>query len=188
MLLSDCSGGQTQPCSLQPLKEAISVLFSFTRRVLDDTQFQTDIHHWLERLVYTHTPSPHIPVFHVVVFSNVVLVPLYRWRCCCMSEDLENTCTCCAICCAVLPGWASGLHLSCRLDMVLHYSALSEELQYILDGSFFVVVCLRSRFWGTPVECSISCKLWPSSCLLQSKYLFFHTSCNLQSSSISLRL
>uniref|UniRef100_A0AAQ6APL3 Ectopic P-granules autophagy protein 5 homolog n=1 Tax=Amphiprion ocellaris TaxID=80972 RepID=A0AAQ6APL3_AMPOC len=39
------------PCSLQPLKEAISVLFSFTRRVLDDTQFQTDIHHWLDRLV-----------------------------------------------------------------------------------------------------------------------------------------
>ncbi|XP_014847751.1 PREDICTED: ectopic P granules protein 5 homolog [Poecilia mexicana] len=50
-LLKECSGSQTQPCSLQPLKEAISVLFSFTRRVLDDTQFQTDIHQWLERLV-----------------------------------------------------------------------------------------------------------------------------------------
>ncbi|XP_076006821.1 ectopic P granules protein 5 homolog isoform X2 [Genypterus blacodes] len=50
-LLKDCSGSQTQPCSLQPLKEAISVLFSFTRRVLDDAQFQTDIHQWLERLV-----------------------------------------------------------------------------------------------------------------------------------------
>lgn len=50
-LLKDCSSSQTQPCSLQPLKEAISVLFSFTRRVLDDAQFQTDIHHWLERLV-----------------------------------------------------------------------------------------------------------------------------------------
>ncbi|XP_061906831.1 ectopic P granules protein 5 homolog isoform X1 [Entelurus aequoreus] len=50
-LLKDCSASQQQPCSLQPLKEAISVLFSFTRRVLDDTQFQTDIHHWLERLV-----------------------------------------------------------------------------------------------------------------------------------------
>ncbi|KAM7416416.1 hypothetical protein PAMA_018465 [Pampus argenteus] len=50
-ILNDCSGSQTQPCSLQTLKEAISVLFSFTRRVLDDTQFQTDIHHWLERLV-----------------------------------------------------------------------------------------------------------------------------------------
>ncbi|CAB1319873.1 unnamed protein product [Coregonus sp. 'balchen'] len=32
-------------------KESISVLFSFTRRVLDDTQFQTDIHLWLQRLV-----------------------------------------------------------------------------------------------------------------------------------------
>ncbi|KAF7660149.1 hypothetical protein LDENG_00286760 [Lucifuga dentata] len=51
LLLKDCSGSQTQPCSLQPLKEAIGVLFSFTRRVLDDTQFQTDIHQWLERLV-----------------------------------------------------------------------------------------------------------------------------------------
>ncbi|XP_040898135.1 ectopic P granules protein 5 homolog [Toxotes jaculatrix] len=50
-LLKDCSAIRTEPCSLQPLKEAISVLFSFTRRVLDDTQFQTDIHHWLERLV-----------------------------------------------------------------------------------------------------------------------------------------
>lgn len=50
-LLKECSGSHTQPCSLQPLKEAISVLFSFTRRVLDDAQFQTDIHHWLERLV-----------------------------------------------------------------------------------------------------------------------------------------
>lgn len=52
--ISDYSGSQTQPCSLQPLKEAISVLFSFTRRVLDDTQFQTDVHHWLERLVNPH--------------------------------------------------------------------------------------------------------------------------------------
>ncbi|XP_010772204.1 ectopic P granules protein 5 homolog [Notothenia coriiceps] len=50
-LLKDCSGSKTQPCSLRPLKEAISVLFSFTRRVLDDTPFQTDIHQWLERLV-----------------------------------------------------------------------------------------------------------------------------------------
>ncbi|CAN9513284.1 unnamed protein product [Ophioblennius macclurei] len=50
-LLKACSDSQTQHLSLQPLKEAISVLFSFTRRVLDDAQFQTDIHHWLERLV-----------------------------------------------------------------------------------------------------------------------------------------
>uniref|UniRef100_A0A674F574 Ectopic P-granules autophagy protein 5 homolog (C. elegans) n=1 Tax=Salmo trutta TaxID=8032 RepID=A0A674F574_SALTR len=44
-------GTQSQPSSLLPLKESISVLFSFTRRVLDDTQFQTDIHLWLQRLV-----------------------------------------------------------------------------------------------------------------------------------------
>ncbi|XP_068166676.1 ectopic P granules protein 5 homolog isoform X2 [Antennarius striatus] len=50
-LLKACSSSQTQPCSLQPLKEAISVLFSFTRRVLDDSQFQTDIHYWLDTLV-----------------------------------------------------------------------------------------------------------------------------------------
>ncbi|XP_061624089.1 ectopic P granules protein 5 homolog isoform X2 [Phyllopteryx taeniolatus] len=50
-LLKDCSESQRQPCSIQPLKDAISVLFGFTRRVLDDTLFQTDIHHWLETLV-----------------------------------------------------------------------------------------------------------------------------------------
>ncbi|KAK3538822.1 hypothetical protein QTP86_015946 [Hemibagrus guttatus] len=41
----------SQPSSLKPLKESISVLFSFTRRVLDDSQFQEDIHLWLQRLV-----------------------------------------------------------------------------------------------------------------------------------------
>ncbi|XP_041741789.2 ectopic P granules protein 5 homolog [Coregonus clupeaformis] len=50
-LLHDMCGTQSQPCSLLPLKESISVLFSFTRRVLDDAQFQTDIHLWLQRLV-----------------------------------------------------------------------------------------------------------------------------------------
>nr|XP_015220090.1 PREDICTED: ectopic P granules protein 5 homolog [Lepisosteus oculatus] len=40
-----------QPSSLQPLKESISVLFSFTRRVIDDAQFQGDIHLWLQKLV-----------------------------------------------------------------------------------------------------------------------------------------
>lgn len=44
-------GPKSQPSSLKPLKESISVLFSFTRRVLDDSQFQEDIHLWLERLV-----------------------------------------------------------------------------------------------------------------------------------------
>uniref|UniRef100_A0A9J8ALV3 Ectopic P-granules autophagy protein 5 homolog (C. elegans) n=1 Tax=Cyprinus carpio carpio TaxID=630221 RepID=A0A9J8ALV3_CYPCA len=41
---------QSQPSSLQLLKESISVLFIFTRRVLDDSQFQADIHLWLQRL------------------------------------------------------------------------------------------------------------------------------------------
>uniref|UniRef100_A0A8C2FK11 Ectopic P-granules autophagy protein 5 homolog (C. elegans) n=1 Tax=Cyprinus carpio TaxID=7962 RepID=A0A8C2FK11_CYPCA len=41
---------KSQPSSLQPLKESISVLFIFTRRVLDDSQFQADIHLWLQRL------------------------------------------------------------------------------------------------------------------------------------------
>ncbi|KAG7318270.1 hypothetical protein KOW79_018025 [Hemibagrus wyckioides] len=41
----------SQLSSLKPLKESISVLFSFTRRVLDDSQFQEDIHLWLQRLV-----------------------------------------------------------------------------------------------------------------------------------------
>ncbi|KAI5613067.1 ectopic P granules protein 5-like isoform X2, partial [Silurus asotus] len=44
-------GPKSQLSSLKPLKESISVLFSFTRRVLDDAQFQEDIHLWLQRLV-----------------------------------------------------------------------------------------------------------------------------------------
>lgn len=44
-------GPKSQLSSLKPLKESISVLFSFTRRVLDDPQFQEDIHLWLQRLV-----------------------------------------------------------------------------------------------------------------------------------------
>ncbi|XP_039614279.1 ectopic P granules protein 5 homolog [Polypterus senegalus] len=42
---------ESQSCLLQPLKESISVLFCFTRRVLDDCQFQADIHLWLQKLV-----------------------------------------------------------------------------------------------------------------------------------------
>ncbi|XP_069780347.1 ectopic P granules protein 5 homolog isoform X2 [Narcine bancroftii] len=36
---------------LQLLKESISVLFSFTRRITEDGQFHSDILHWLEKLV-----------------------------------------------------------------------------------------------------------------------------------------
>lgn len=46
-----CPSGKSQPSSLRSLKESISVLFSFTRRVLDDSPFQADIHLWLQRLV-----------------------------------------------------------------------------------------------------------------------------------------
>ncbi|KAH0627798.1 hypothetical protein JD844_008196 [Phrynosoma platyrhinos] len=44
---------QTEDCSsdLGPLKECISVLFSFTRRVVEDPQFQSDVLSWLQRLV-----------------------------------------------------------------------------------------------------------------------------------------
>ncbi|KAL7839536.1 hypothetical protein SRHO_G00261940 [Serrasalmus rhombeus] len=42
---------KSQPSTLQLLKESISVLFSFTRRILDDSQFQNDIHLWLQKLV-----------------------------------------------------------------------------------------------------------------------------------------
>ncbi|KAJ8405585.1 hypothetical protein AAFF_G00315650 [Aldrovandia affinis] len=48
---TECPNMKAQLSSLQPLKESISVLFSFTRRVLDDSQFQADVHLWLQRLV-----------------------------------------------------------------------------------------------------------------------------------------
>lgn len=36
---------------LSHLKECISVLFSFTRRVIEDPQFKSDLLMWLQRLV-----------------------------------------------------------------------------------------------------------------------------------------
>lgn len=115
--LSGCSSSHTQPCSLQPLKEAISVLFSFTRRVLDDSQFQADIHHWLERLVYKTATS------HTLHSSGFISShgsdPLSRWQSCCMLEDQESTCICCAIFCAVPLGWGSGRHPSFRLVSII---------------------------------------------------------------------
>uniref|UniRef100_A0AAY4BDZ3 Ectopic P-granules autophagy protein 5 homolog n=1 Tax=Denticeps clupeoides TaxID=299321 RepID=A0AAY4BDZ3_9TELE len=48
---SACPTAKSQPASLQPLKESISVLFSFTRRVVDDGHFQADVHLWLQKLV-----------------------------------------------------------------------------------------------------------------------------------------
>ncbi|XP_046871698.1 ectopic P granules protein 5 homolog [Hypomesus transpacificus] len=72
-LLQACSDSQGQPCSLQPLKEAISVLFSFTRRVLDDAQFQTDIHNWLERLVAVLLRGA--PEEHLFLLSHMLCCP-----------------------------------------------------------------------------------------------------------------
>nr|XP_014350649.1 PREDICTED: ectopic P granules protein 5 homolog [Latimeria chalumnae] len=50
----ECTGSRDVEClhsSLLLLKECIAVLFCFTRRVLDDAPFQSDVHHWLEKLV-----------------------------------------------------------------------------------------------------------------------------------------
>ncbi|XP_051954087.1 ectopic P granules protein 5 homolog [Xyrauchen texanus] len=73
--VQDTSTGnpKSQPSSLHPLKESISVLFIFTRRVLDDSQFQTDIHLWLQRLV---------SVLHLVGSSGDHLFILNHLLCC----------------------------------------------------------------------------------------------------------
>lgn len=77
---SDYSGSPSQPCSLQPLKEAISVLFSFTRRVLDDTQLQTDIHQWLERLVNTQHQASNI-ITSWLRLLLLVWIFFFTWSC-----------------------------------------------------------------------------------------------------------
>nr|XP_008101897.1 PREDICTED: LOW QUALITY PROTEIN: ectopic P granules protein 5 homolog [Anolis carolinensis] len=46
-----CKQGKNASSDLGPLKECISVLFSFTRRVVEDPQFQNDVLSWLQRLV-----------------------------------------------------------------------------------------------------------------------------------------
>ncbi|KAG5280995.1 hypothetical protein AALO_G00066300 [Alosa alosa] len=71
---SACPGGKSsQPSSLRVLKESISVLFSFTRRVLDDSQFQADIHLWLQKLV---------SVLHKVASAGEHLYLLNHLLCC----------------------------------------------------------------------------------------------------------
>ncbi|XP_061134077.1 ectopic P granules protein 5 homolog [Syngnathus typhle] len=93
-LLKDCSASQRQPCSIQPLKDAISVLFSFTRRVLDDTQFQADIHHWLEILVAVllHVGGPGE---HLFVLCHLLCCPagVGKWAAPFLQIEVwENTC------------------------------------------------------------------------------------------------
>lgn len=85
--------------------------------MLDDSQFQADIHHWLERLVYKTATS------HTLHSSGFISShgsgPLSRWQSCCMLEDQESTCICCAIFCAVPLGWGSGRHPSFRLVSII---------------------------------------------------------------------
>ncbi|MBN3301121.1 EPG5 protein, partial [Amia calva] len=69
----ECSDLESQPSSLQPLKESISVLFSFTRRVLDDAQFQGDMYLWLQKLV---------AVLHRVGSAGDNLYLLHHLLCC----------------------------------------------------------------------------------------------------------
>ncbi|XP_036454096.1 ectopic P granules protein 5 homolog [Colossoma macropomum] len=64
---------KSQPSTLQLLKESISVLFSFTRRILDDSQFQNDIHLWLQKLV---------SVLHCVGSAGDYLYILNHLLCC----------------------------------------------------------------------------------------------------------
>ncbi|XP_049618259.1 ectopic P granules protein 5 homolog isoform X2 [Syngnathus scovelli] len=93
-LLKDCSASQRKPCSIQPLKDAISVLFSFTRKVLDDTQFQADIHHWLEMLVAVllHVGGPGE---HLFVLCHLLCCPagVGKWAAPFLQIEVwENTC------------------------------------------------------------------------------------------------
>ncbi|XP_064152807.1 ectopic P granules protein 5 homolog [Anguilla rostrata] len=77
---TDCAEAKSQPSSLQPLRESISVLFGFTRRVLDDAQFQADVHTWLQRLVSVlHKVGS--PGDHLYLLSHLLHCPagVGRW-------------------------------------------------------------------------------------------------------------
>ncbi|XP_023676497.2 ectopic P granules protein 5 homolog [Paramormyrops kingsleyae] len=71
--VTDCPDLMAQPSSLQPLKTCISILFSFTRRILEDKQFQDDVHMWLRKLV---------SVLHRVGSSEDHLYLLNHLLCC----------------------------------------------------------------------------------------------------------
>lgn len=81
---------------------------------------QTSITGWTDWYTCTNTVSlslvqvPLVGVFCCFVSSHGS-GPLSRWQSCCMLEDQQSTCTCCAIFCAVLLELASGLHTSFRL-------------------------------------------------------------------------
>ncbi|NXG70655.1 EPG5 protein, partial [Baryphthengus martii] len=64
------------------LKECISVLFSFTRRVIEDPQFQNDLLMWLQRLVSV-LQRIGCPGDHLFLFNHVLRCPagISEWAC-----------------------------------------------------------------------------------------------------------
>uniref|UniRef100_A0A8C9EY93 Ectopic P-granules autophagy protein 5 homolog n=1 Tax=Pavo cristatus TaxID=9049 RepID=A0A8C9EY93_PAVCR len=59
---------------LSHLKECISVLFSFTRRVIEDPQFQSDLLMWLQRLVSV-LQRIGCPGDHLFLFNHILRCP-----------------------------------------------------------------------------------------------------------------
>ncbi|NXY88789.1 EPG5 protein, partial [Alcedo cyanopectus] len=64
------------------LKECISVLFSFTRRVIEDPQFQSDLLLWLQRLVSV-LQRIGCPGDHLFLFNHILRCPagISEWAC-----------------------------------------------------------------------------------------------------------
>ncbi|NWI67946.1 EPG5 protein, partial [Todus mexicanus] len=64
------------------LKECISVLFSFTRRVIEDPQFQNDLLMWLRRLVSV-LQRIGCPGDHLFLFNHILRCPagISEWAC-----------------------------------------------------------------------------------------------------------
>ncbi|KAM9214220.1 ectopic P granules protein 5 homolog [Leptosomus discolor] len=64
------------------LKECISVLFSFTRRVIEDPQFQSDLLMWLQRLVSV-LQRIGCPGDHLFLFNHILRCPagISKWAC-----------------------------------------------------------------------------------------------------------
>ncbi|NXV38771.1 EPG5 protein, partial [Rissa tridactyla] len=64
------------------LKECISVLFSFTRRVIEDPQFQSDLLMWLQRLVSV-LQRIGCPGDHLFLFNHILRCPagISAWAC-----------------------------------------------------------------------------------------------------------
>ncbi|NXI45119.1 EPG5 protein, partial [Galbula dea] len=64
------------------LKECISVLFSFTRRIIEDPQFQSDLLLWLQRLVSV-LQRIGCPGDHLFLFNHILRCPagVSEWAC-----------------------------------------------------------------------------------------------------------